>query len=266
MDINEGRMVDMHRLHMENLSWEEVKTIGVKPEALTNQTYIFINKKLYMLGGENSKEMSTNNLYILNLETLKWEKRIYLNLYFPEISGHSCIYYKSKNSLIVFGGFAKGMYLNSIYNLNLDINDWTKEEYNLGSVDLNLPEGRMCHSAIIAKDDMFIYAGFNVEKYFGDLWKFNLLSKEWSLIVPNNSEKPEPRIGNSFVYNENDNIIYIFGGKVANIQERNEFWKYDITNNLYELIHDTLLNQTNDIDNISNMPIKKAMSITKRKN
>jgi len=59
------------------------------------------------------------------------------------------------------------------------------------------------------------------------------------------------------------NNLYIFGGKVGDLQERNEFWKFDVESNCFSLIHDTMLEQHSDSQN--DISINKDISIKKVK-
>ncbi len=77
--------------------------------------------------------------------------------------------------------------------------------------------------------------------YLNDLWKYDIKLNLWEEIIPN-GEVPRQRTGHTSVFH--NGCIYIFGGKIANIQERNDLWKYDISRNTFELIHDTMIDQT----------------------
>jgi hypothetical protein len=248
-DIREGRMTDLRRMKIdgsESFLWEEVETSGVIPEALSGQSSCLVGSKFFMFGGEDNRECANNNLYILDLDTLKWEKRLFIDSDIPPVLGHSLSYFQLENSLVLFGGFSKGVYKNSIYFFSLEKNQWSKIE-----CDSPLPKGRMNHNATLIQDDLVIYAGKNESYNFDDMWKFNLLTKKWSEVKYKHSspdEMPEARSGQSLIYHAKTNCAYIFGGKTANLQEKNDLWKFDFKTEKFSLLHDTLLEQFNNLD------------------
>ena len=92
------------------------------------------------------------------------------------------------------------------------------------------------------------------------MWRFNLFSQIWEKIKLT-GEVPKGRSGHTMTCFENN--LYIFGGKVGDLQERNEFWKFDVESNCFSLIHDTMLEQHSDSQN--DISINKDISIKKVK-
>jgi N-acetylneuraminic acid mutarotase len=262
-DIREGRMTDLRRLKIDgsqNFLWEEVETSGVIPEALSGQSGCLVGTKFFMFGGEDNREYANNNLYILDLERLKWEKRLFSETDIPGFLGHSLSYYQLDNSLVLFGGFSKGLYKNSIYVFSLEKNQWSKVECETPN-----PQGRINHTATLIQDDLVIYAGKNENYNFNDMWKFNLLTKKWSEVKYKNSsqdEMPEARSGQSFIYHGKTNSAYIFGGKTANLKEKNDLWKFDFNTEKFSILHDTLLEQFNNFESTqTNFTVNKPLGL-----
>jgi hypothetical protein len=274
MDINEGKMTDLHRVSVENFEspkWEEVKTNGVQPDRLSGQAGVLVKDHFYMFGGENECENSTNNLYILDLENFKWEKRIFLETDVPNLYGHTLNYYEKENKIIVFGGFSKGSYMKTVCCYSIESNEWTlySEKSILKNNSTNnlteFPEGRIFHSGIIYKDYLYIYAGLNEGSTLDDMWRFELILKTWEKIQFTNPEAdlPNARSGHTTIYYEPWDAMIIFGGKYANIHERNELWKYDLKTQTFSIIHDTLLEKYADFENTQVAFMKRSYSIRK---
>jgi hypothetical protein len=59
---------------------------------------------------------------------------------------------------------------------------------------------------------------------------------------------PEARSGQSFIYHGKTNSAYIFGGKTANLQEKNDLWKFNFNTEKFSILHDTLLEQFNNFE------------------
>ena len=108
-----------------------------------------------------------------------------------------------------------------------------------------VPEPRINQSQVTISDTLlYIYGGINSEgHYLNDMWSFSISEYLWNKIEIQ-GEIPNPRSGHSCLI-QGDNL-FIFGGKVANIFEVNEFWKFDIKSNRFTLIHDTLLEMGNN--------------------
>lgn len=265
MDINEGKMTDLHRINLNNFDspkWEEIRTLGVLPERLSGQSGVLVNNLFYMLGGENECEKSTNSLYILDLESFKWEKRIFLESDVPNLYGHTLNYYEKENTLYTYGGFSKGSYINSIFSYSIDKYEWTEYKYADISNNDEAPVGRIFHSSLINKDYLYIYAGLNEVSTLDDMWKFSLIDKKWEKIIYNNTEEniPHAKSGHSAVYYEPWDSIIIFGGKYTNIQERNEMWKFDLKTNSFSILHDSLLERYADFENTQAAFMKRSYS------
>jgi N-acetylneuraminic acid mutarotase len=167
--------------------------------------------------------------------------------------GHSC---NLKDSfLIVFGGFTKGKYTNSIYTYNLAKLDWDKILPMEGSP---MPEGRIGHASCIVGDYLYIFGGKGLDdKYLNDIWRFSFQNKKWEEIKPS-SEIPKPRSGHTAIYSEKDNSIYYFGGKIGNILEVNEIWKFDINKSQFVILQDTLLEQHNENMDATETEMRKS--------
>ena len=109
----------------------------------------------------------------------------------------------------------------------------------------------------VSEEIIYIYGGINSEgHYLDDMWSFNIKDYFWNKIEIK-GEIPKARCGHSCLIQ--DNILYIFGGKTANIFEVNEFWTFDIENNKFTLIHDTLLEMGNNENAIYNKPKEKII-------
>ena len=108
-----------------------------------------------------------------------------------------------------------------------------------------VPEPRINQSQVTTSNKLlYIYGGINSEgHYLNDMWSFSISEYYWSKIEIQ-GEIPSPRSGHSCLIQGNN--LYIFGGKIANIFEVNEFWKFDIKTNRFTLIHDTLLEMGNN--------------------
>jgi N-acetylneuraminic acid mutarotase len=267
-DINKGKMSDTYRISLaqsnftEAPKWNLLECTGVLPEAMSHQAGAMVGETYYMVGGELQTGGSTNNIYMFHVEKSKWEKRIFVDEDLPSISGHTCNYYNPSNSLILFGGYSKGTYLNSVYMYDVNKNDWSKfpndKQNNSDEKNILSPIGRVAHSSVIWNEFLFVYGGQNLEADFlSDMWKFNLVDKTWQNVIIQ-GEIPKGRSGHiSMGYGDD---IFIFGGKIGNIREINELWRFDPKVNSFTLLHDTLLEQFADIPETTATSFRRSNS------
>lgn len=266
MDINEGKMNDLFRVSMnpsnENfLKWEEVTIPNGNPNELSYLQGALDEEtgKFYIFGGENVYQRYPNDLFILDLEKKNWEKKTFKEEIIFGLTGHSLNYHNDSNSLFMFGGFAKGVYLNEVFVYDIKQNLWNKINYEQNIK--NLPIGRMLHASTILNNSLYIYGGKTGDGiYLNDIWKFDLDLRTWEEILVE-GEVPKGRSGHSLICHENS--LYIFGGKVGDLQERNEFWKFDTERKVFSLIHDTMLEQHSDPSNDISIALK---DISKKQN
>jgi hypothetical protein len=257
-DINEGKIDESYVIDLKTIysepKWEKIYfNVGKPPEALSNHAGDLVDNRYYLFGGENICNQPTNNLYILDIEGGdKWEKKQFNESEIPAMIGHSVNYYAPAKLLIVFGGFYKGIYSNVIYTY--DNNKWTQIQYRNNE---KVPKGRIFHSTTLVNDSLYVYGGETLDgAYLNDLWRYDLTKSAWEEVAVK-GEIPKGRVAHTTVHHKGS--LYIFGGKVANIQEKNEMWRFDIAKGTYNLIHDTLLEQTIDYDGTGN-ELKKSRS------
>ncbi len=285
MDINEGKMNDIFRVNLNVnsesfLKWEEVvvsNRINCNVSELSNLQGALDeeNGKFYFFGGENIYLRYPNDLCIYDIEKREFTKKMFDENIIHGMTGHTLNYHQETHSLVVFGGFAKGSYSNVIYTYDIESNTWLKNDPNDNNdsnlVDddrkinkLKYPCGRMLHTAIILNDYLYIFGGKTGDGiYLNDFWRFSLFSKHWEKVNVE-GEIPKGRSGHTMI--SQDNIIYIFGGKVGDLLERNEFWKYDLNSKNFNIIHDTMLEQhmDNQIDpNIAFRDLTRKLSRSK---
>jgi N-acetylneuraminic acid mutarotase len=103
---------------------------------------------------------------------------------------HTAVLYE--NSMVIFGGFAKGFRTNSIERYFFKENKW---EYALPMGE-NTPCNRAGHSAIVYGDTMIVFGGKDeYNNKLDDLWMFNFSNYLWEQIDIKNT--PISRSGHS---------------------------------------------------------------------
>ena len=271
-DITEGKLNDIEKI---NLKSKKPKWITVIPsnnillDSIAFHTGNEINGLYYIIGGQNRSMNSNNSVFIYNIDENILEKREFNEKEFSGISMHSADYYPQQNSIVIFGGF-KGESLNTMYFYKIETNEFIeikyKNNHNIKNIknkeenednklnnenNKNIPLERTSHSSCILNNNLYIFGGVKKDgNFLNDLWSFDLENYIWTKISTDedieNINWPQPRCGQSLVLI--NNIAYIFGGKIGNVSESNDLWKYNFEEKKFILIHDTLLEQYSKIE------------------
>lgn len=238
-DITEGKLNDIHKIDLTSnfFSWERVTLTKGQLQPIAHHSGNLVDHTYYMIGGQDECIRQTNKVYVINLETLQIEQVIEDNS-FPETELHTSNYIQSKNTIVIFGGFSKGEFLNTMYFFNLPNKTFEKVKYNSKAV----PSKRANHSAVTVNDSLYVFGGSMKDGILlNDFWKFDIKSCQWSLLPYSEDNYPNPRSGHNLCVIGEE--IFLFGGKVGMLCEVNDLWKYSLQTNKFTIIHDTLLEQ-----------------------
>jgi len=118
--------------------------------------------------------------------------------------GHSACLHTCMGSpkMLIFGGYRK-IRLNDLFEYDTELQKW-REIPMRGT----FPGPRDCHSAVLFKDRyMIIFGGANGSVWLNDVFQYDILKEEWSLLVPRSIALPQGRAGHSAVLLGDDLII-----------------------------------------------------------
>lgn len=171
--------------NISNEKWNQIYQ-KIKPETRTNHKICNLNtNKVLLYGGIVArKEEPLTDTWILDLNTLKWEK---LDIkYFPFVNyGFSLINNKDNQVLLYGGKYSKG----SISDLTW-IYDYTQNTWSISSNPFaSKPTGRFAHAMCKIDDNNAIMYGGKVkagdaEFDNNEIWNFNITDKVWTRLNP----------------------------------------------------------------------------------
>lgn len=136
--------------------------------------------------------------------------------------GHSaCIHMcRGVPRMIIFGGYRK-IRLNDMFEYDTDTQKW--REIKLKGI---YPGPRDCHSAILYKGRyMIVFGGANGVMWLNDVYQFDIITEEWTLLPTNGREIPQGRAGHAAVL-LNDDMIITAGWMGS--RTLNDCWKYNL--------------------------------------
>ena len=174
---------------------------------------------------------------------------------------------------------------------SLNQNNDTDDVNNIYEIfDINVPKPRCGHSAVLINNSIVIFGGTSKDgELLDDIWQYSISNSKWEKLSPEiehpssvvpipfeqnkltqsinstnvNSNWPHRRSGQSICMH--GSCIYLFGGKIGNLNETNDFWKYNIQTKQFELIHDTLLEQYSQAE-LDELSRREELEAQKKKN
>ncbi|XP_034242461.1 kelch domain-containing protein 3-like [Thrips palmi] len=198
----------------ETLTWSRPKATGMVPAARDGHTACIINNRMYVFGGyEEGIERFSNDVYYLDLATMKWhyvmasgEVAKFRDFHSASAIG-SCMYvFGGRGDLNGPYGSHNEEYCSDIIYFDAESNRWYKP-----ATTGERPKGRRSHSSFIVNGMLYIFGGFNglTEEHFNDLHCFNPNTCEWKQVIPH-GKPPVRRRRQSCI--PIGNKVYIFGG------------------------------------------------------
>ena len=166
-------------LDLKTLAWKEYFPDNNLPPPLDSHTACLYEKNedsfMVVFGGFANGER-TNEVYILNLLTMKWT-HVDISTTKPGIrSGHSGAIYN--DGLYIFGGISdEGEKLNDFWRFDLSSHSWQEV-----LAEGERPTGRSGHSSVVYKDVLIIFGGMkDITKETNDMYSYNFTTNIWTL-------------------------------------------------------------------------------------
>jgi N-acetylneuraminic acid mutarotase len=122
-DRNGVKLHDVWLLSLKDYTWKSMETSGDIPCARSNHSAVWSKGNMIVFGGQTSSTDILNDLYVLNLETLKWVS-ITFKASLPALHSHSADVYGY--DLIVFGGKNPKGLQNEAYLIDFEHKTWVR--------------------------------------------------------------------------------------------------------------------------------------------
>ncbi|XP_015786238.1 probable cyclin-dependent serine/threonine-protein kinase DDB_G0292550 [Tetranychus urticae] len=184
---------------------------------------------IYLMGGRSGNR-PLKDLWRLDPGQNTWEEVKCWGDQPPNLQEHTIIPWKDK--LFVFGGEVGFSSSTETPLWILDLGTCIWRQGNSGPTrckpgTVMQPYGRRAHSAVLYKDSMHIYGGYqDLRGSSSELWSFNLSLEQWHLVSCSLrcSDQPSPRHSHSAIVH--DNCMWVYGG-MTDLQEKGDFWKWN---------------------------------------
>lgn len=195
--------------------WSKPEINGEIPSPRDGHSACIVDHNMYIFGGFNEDLYRfPYQLHCLNLETMTWRYILTTEPLPSPRDFHTATVLNHR--IYVFGGRGyrysshqhtqDEIYCTQIMYLDLRTRVWHKP-YTTGTI----PVGRRSHSAFVYNGNLYVFGGYNgiFDQHFNDLFCFDPVQNEWSLLTPNGFP-PKPR--RRQVCLVKDNKMYLFGG------------------------------------------------------
>lgn len=254
------------------LEWRQFCTEGNPPPGAVGSTLVGLDDKLYSFAGgqecpskiiQGNTTVCTpniffNHVYVCDLETNRWNLFETIGQKPENRSFHKCVMHRNSRTMYCYGGTRYQNFvglsfdaLGDFWKLNIQTKVWTQ-------INNTAPGVRVDPGMTIDDDNDDIYLGFGVDKIptspntqpeevtRNDLWKYNVISRTWQLLSPNDpyhnvtsSVEPNVRYQCRMDFNKRHRKILVYGGDVLPDNRRTlcDLWGWDIIDQEWQLIN-----------------------------
>lgn len=225
---------DLWRLNCKTWLWEEVKTTGKPPSVRSGHRMVVYRGHIICFGGfhDSFREIRYfNDLYILSLKTLKWEKVTYEYNDIHPLPRSAPIFhcFESLQGAFLFGGYAKSSDKGKVYTDSwwLDLQPLAKGQKPKWEAIVkkgSYPLQRSGMSSAVYKQQLYVFGGVHDEDqfasirsyFFNDLHCFDANRKRWYKVTIGAKKKNQNKGDTNF------NESQIVNNPISDINDDND--------------------------------------------
>lgn len=172
---------DFHEFNFVTCSWRPVAAEGRVPRARYRATCVAKDACMYLFGGHDGTR-HLNDVHVFDFATRCWSN--FATDGPSPIPRDSHVAVCHGQSMYVFGG-STGSAMNDFHELRLDTRKWSPVAYTYISPQQQaqqsqpqqpapafVPGHRFCHVAVVHKDSMFVFGGYDGQSRLNDLLEF----------------------------------------------------------------------------------------------
>lgn len=211
--------------------WSQLNPSGSIPHARFGHIAIFDepNHRMLIFSGcyyDGGTRYCLDDLWQLDLDTDTWSQITPQGTVPPGRLGHTAIYDKLNQRMVVFGGYPYCS--NDLRQLDLNTNTWSQITAN------GTTPGRYGHTAIYDESNhrMIIFGGMHYG-LLNDLWQLDLETDTWSEIEAQGIVPPV-RYRHAAIHDESNHRMLIFAG--SSPYPLSDLWQLDLTIDTWSLV------------------------------
>lgn len=200
--------VTVRYLDLETQQFGVVETIGELPAARAGHSTTLFGSKLIMFGGEDIHRKLLNDIHILNLETMTWNK-VQATQPPPSPRYDHAASIHAQRYLLVFGGCSHSTCFNDLHVLDLHTMEWSQTEIR---GDYVTPRAGHCGATI--NGNWFIVGGGDNKGGATETLVLDMTKLVWSVVTKVNGRDPIASEGISVCSAsiQGERYLFAFGG------------------------------------------------------
>lgn len=188
--------------------WSLMEAKGDIPVSRSGHTVVRAGSALILFGGEDIKRRKLNDLHMFDLKSLTW---LPLHCTGPgpsARSNHVAALYDDK-LLLVFGGTSKSKSLNDLHSLDFETMMWSRIKIRGFH-----PSPRAGCCGVLCGTKWYIAGGGSRKKRHPEVLSFDILKREWSVVLASSQQSITTNKGFSLVLLQKKDTEYLvaFGG------------------------------------------------------
>uniref|UniRef100_A0A0G4GFY8 RING-type domain-containing protein n=1 Tax=Chromera velia CCMP2878 TaxID=1169474 RepID=A0A0G4GFY8_9ALVE len=227
----QARQNDIYEYSVSNNYWCPVTANGSPPASRSGCKAVVYRESVFFFGGYTKKEGNYfNDLHAFHIPSKTWTAVQPVNKPAPARTDHSCVV--SDGKMMVFGGWDGKTRFNDVQEFDLERKVW--REIAIEGPSTSQPAGRFGHTAVVYKQSMYVFGGWNGNDTLVDLYEFGHVSEQWFHVTAR-GDIPKARYRHSAVVH--GCCMFIFGG-VDKRQERfNDLYEFSFDTRCWTKIH-----------------------------
>nr|GEU98173.1 hypothetical protein [Tanacetum cinerariifolium] len=188
--------------------WSLMEAKGDIPVARSGHTVVQAGSNLILFGGEDTKRRKLNDLHMFDLKSLTWLPLHSKGAGPSARCNHVAALYDDK-LLLVFGGTSKSKSLNDLYSLDFETMTWSRIKIRGFH-----PSPRSGCCGVLCGTKWYIAGGGSRKKRHADIFTFDILKSEWSVVHTSSQQSVITNKGFSLVHLQRKETEYLvaFGG------------------------------------------------------
>jgi N-acetylneuraminic acid mutarotase len=196
---------DLYKIDVKLNSFEIIKVDGFAPKPRIGASLTYHDNGVILFGGLLADDVLSNEIWRFDLNSNSWSRFNVESKIFARVS-HTAVIYDSK--LVVYGGLVREFGHNnpksgSLYPKDdIAVFDFSRKQWHFVFIPgTSRPPGRYHHSAVVLKDEMYVFGGARCRSpktmdivFDDEFYTINLLNFQFR--STKNANLPKPRAGN----------------------------------------------------------------------
>ncbi|XP_039021792.1 acyl-CoA-binding domain-containing protein 4-like isoform X1 [Hibiscus syriacus] len=200
--------IQLKAFDLQTGTWSMLNTYGNAPVSRGGQSVTLVGNTLVIFGGQDAKRTLLNDLHILNLETMTWDKIDAVGVPPLPRADHAAAVH-AERYLLIFGGSSHATCFSDLHVFDLQAMEWSRP-----TQQGEIPTPRAGHAGVTVGENWFIVGGGDNRSGASETVVLNMSTLAWSVVASVEECVPLASEGLSLVVGSfnGEDILVSFGG------------------------------------------------------